>query len=105
MSKICMGCGIALQDSDEQALGYTPNLENNYCKRCFRLKNYGEKRIEERILDEDILKKVNSNTGMAFFFVDFFNINSYYLSLYQKIKITKVLVISKSDIFRKEIKY
>ena len=105
MSKICMGCGIALQDSDEQALGYTPNLENNYCKRCFRLKNYGEKRIEERILDEDILKKVNSNTGMAFFFVDFLNINRYSLALYQKINIPKVLVISKSDILRKEMKY
>lgn len=105
MSKICMGCGVILQDSDNQALGYTPNLDNDYCKRCFRLKNYGEKIVEERILDEDILKKVNGNTGMAFFFVDFLNINRYAISLFQRIEIPKVFVVSKSDILRKEMKY
>lgn len=105
MSKICMGCGVILQDSDNQALGYTPNLDNDYCKRCFRLKNYGEKIVEERILDEDILKKVNGNTGMAFFFADFLNINRYAISLFQRIEIPKVFVVSKSDILRKEMKY
>ena len=41
MSKICMGCGVILQDSDNQALGYTPNLDNDYCKKCFRRQGSG----------------------------------------------------------------
>lgn len=105
MSKICMGCGVILQDTDEHALGFTPDLKKDYCKRCFRLKNYGEKKEEERILENDIFKKVNSNTGLAFFFVDFLNINRYSVSLFQKIQIPKVFVVSKSDILRREMKY
>ena len=35
MSK-CIGCGIALQNTDKEKLGYTKNLENKYCERCFK---------------------------------------------------------------------
>ena len=45
MNKRCIGCGKILQDQDKSSEGYTPNLKNEYCMRCFRLKNYGEKKI------------------------------------------------------------
>ena len=104
MNKICLGCGKILQNTDENNWGYTPDLKNNYCKRCFRLKNYGEKR-EEKIDEKKILEKVNKGKGMAFFLIDFLNINKETINLFKKIKLTKVLAISKSDILRKEMKF
>ena len=40
--KKCFGCGVILQNENILNIGYTPNLENNYCMRCFKVKNYGE---------------------------------------------------------------
>lgn len=37
MTKYCKGCGVRLQDEDREAIGYTPNLEKDYCQRCFRI--------------------------------------------------------------------
>ena len=31
----CNGCGIELQDNDINSLGYTDNLSNKLCNRCF----------------------------------------------------------------------
>ena len=60
MSKICYGCGIPLQNKDENKLGYTPNLNNDLCKRCFRLKNYGEIKNNDVINNDDLLNTINS---------------------------------------------
>ena len=40
--KRCQGCGVLLQNENILQEGYTTNLENDICQRCFRLKNYGE---------------------------------------------------------------
>ena len=104
MNKKCIGCGIMMQSEDENALGYTPNLKNDYCKRCFRLKNYGEKKEKEQINEQKILHKVNQSSGLAFFLIDFLNINKKTIHLFNQIKIPKVLIISKSDTLRKEMK-
>lgn len=103
MNKICIGCGIPLQNEDKSKKGYTPNLKNVYCMRCFRLKNYGEKKEGETVLESSILKKVNKGVGLAFFLVDFLNINKETMSIFHKIKIPKVLIISKCDTLRKEM--
>ena len=42
MTKCCKGCGIVLQNEDDKALGYVPNLEADYCQRCFRIRHYGD---------------------------------------------------------------
>lgn len=47
MNKICKGCGETLQSNNPNMPGYFPNnksgnLDNIICKRCFRLKHYGE---------------------------------------------------------------
>ena len=38
----CLGCGIKLQNDSPIELGYTTNLDNKICERCFKLKNYGQ---------------------------------------------------------------
>ena len=36
----CVGCGIKLQNKNVNEVGYTPDLKNELCERCFKLKNY-----------------------------------------------------------------
>lgn len=105
MTKKCIGCGITLQDINKDELGYTPNLNNTYCMRCFRLKNYGEKKLDETINEENIISKVNKGIGVAFFLIDYLNINNYTLNIFKKIKLKKVLVISKIDVLRRDMKF
>ena len=38
----CKGCGIELQNTDKDSVGYVVNLEQEYCQRCFRLSHYGD---------------------------------------------------------------
>lgn len=104
MTKKCIGCGVPLQSEDKNALGYTLDIKKDYCRRCFRLKNYGEKKGTDYIDFQKMLKIVNKSDAIAFFLVDFLNINLTVLEFFKKIKIPKVLVISKSDTLRNEMK-
>lgn len=105
MIKKCIGCGVILQDTDKNVLGYTPNIKNEYCMRCFRLKNYGEKKENETVNEEAIIKKVNKSKGIVFFLIDYLNLNKYTLDIFKKINLPKVLIVSKSDTLRKEMKF
>lgn len=105
MNKKCMGCGLTLQNVNKEEKGYTPNIDKDYCMRCFRLKNYGEKNLNESIDMDDIFNKVNNGKGIVFFFVDYLNINNYTINLFKKIDLKKVLVVSKIDILRKDMKF
>lgn len=105
MIKKCMGCGLDLQDSDITGLGYTPDLKNDYCKRCFRLKNYGEKKEGEEVASEYIITRINKSKGVVFFLVDYLNINKFTIDIFKKINLPKALVISKSDTLRKDMKF
>ncbi len=105
MTKKCIGCGLELQNIYKDDKGYTPNLDYVYCKRCFRLKNYGEKDETEVVDQNMIINKVNKGKGVAFFLIDYLNINKYTLDIFKKIKLDKVLVISKCDTLRKDMKF
>ncbi len=65
----CQGCGLILQNENENQEGFTPNIDAPICKRCFRSKNYGEfsnnlntfyelKEIEE-IKDDNVIMIVD----------------------------------------------
>ncbi len=103
MNKKCLGCGLILQTKDKSLPGFTSDIKKDYCRRCFRLKHYGEKK-NEHIDELKVLAQVNKSNALAFFLVDFLNINAKTLHIFNQITIPKVLVISKSDILRKEMK-
>ena len=105
MNKKCLGCGLTLQNTSETSLGYTPDLNNTYCKRCFRLKNYGEKKNENIIDNKELLKRINKRKGVVFFLIDYLNINKETINYFQEINLPKALIISKCDILRKDIKF
>lgn len=104
MTKKCMGCGITLQDSSPYTLGYTPNLENDYCERCFKITHYNVKiDAELGINNEELLSKINEKGSFVIFLCDFLNLYDEIIETYKKIKCPKMFVITKSDIIPKNI--
>ena len=102
----CVGCGIKLQEKDKNELGYTPNLNNELCERCFKLKNYNILTNKGINIDNDkLINKINELNSCVLFLVDFINLDSEVIDAYKKIKSKKILIITKADIIPKNIKY
>ena len=102
----CFGCGIKLQEKDKNELGYTPNLNNALCERCFKLKNYNILTNKGINIDNDkLINKINELNTCVLFLVDFINLDSEVIDAYKKIKSKKILIITKADIIPKNIKY
>jgi len=97
----CIGCGINLQNKDINTIGYTTNIENKLCERCFKLKNYGKYQTVS-LDNEDYLKIINSipSSNLVVYTTDILN-----LSIKIPTNLTKViLVVTKKDILPKSIK-
>lgn len=100
----CKGCGIILQSEDKKKIGYTPDIKNELCQRCFKLKNYNTLINNGVKIDNDkLIKRINSLNVYVLFLVDFLNIDSEAMDLYKKINVNKTLVITKEDIIPKNI--
>lgn len=108
MSKKCVGCGAVFQFVDPLKPGFIE--EENYekvslCKRCFRIKNYGdyvnvEKDNEDyqRIFDEIKLKK-----DLVLFLCDILTLDES-LNYINNFSGKVVLVITKKDLLPKSVK-
>ncbi len=102
----CVGCGIKLQNKNVNEVGYTPNLNNELCERCFKLKNYNVLTNKGINIDNDkLINKINELNTCVLFLVDFINLDSEVIDAYKKIKSKKILIITKADIIPKNIKY
>jgi|GEM_PF-651704 len=44
----CLGCGATLQIEDPQKIGYVSKKGQEYCRRCFRLRNYNDLTLDVR---------------------------------------------------------
>ncbi len=106
----CIGCGSTLQFVDENKIGYIDksllekkDLENLYCKRCFKLKNYN---IYSPVTDIDFNKinnevKINKNAILVMI-IDVFMIDSTFIdnlySIYGKKDL--IIILSRYDCFK-----
>ena len=97
----CEGCGVVLQDVNKEELGYTSNLENTICERCFRLKNYGEYRVVS--LNNDDYKEIINTIPKDALIVYVADILSLNLTNIPSFKNT-ILVLNKYDIMPKSTK-
>src|SRR5690554_3646064 len=82
----CIGCGAKLQSTEENKAGYVPSsvlkrpsseLEDIYCKRCFRLRHYNEV-AEVELTDDDFLRmlhEISSRDALVVNLVDIFDFN------------------------------
>ncbi len=104
--KFCIGCGIKLQDENISQLGYTTNLENDICSRCFRMKNYGEYQIVTNSNDDyiNILKEVNKKKDLVLYIVDCLNFGEDIASIRKYLSNKMLLVLNKRDVLPKSVK-
>lgn len=110
MAKVCVGCGAALQTTDESSPGYVPesarNNETVICRRCFRIQNYGEfSRAAlpvERYAKEVSL--VMKKPGLVLYVLDVFDLTgSFVPSLREYIGDSPVLaVVNKVDVLPRD---
>ncbi len=100
----CIGCGITLQNTDPQKLGYTKKLDNLYCERCFKTKYYNEEKVINNLDNQEIIQKINKLNLMTIFITDLLSINTSLINVYKEIKNPKVLVINKSDLIPNNLK-
>lgn len=100
MSK-CLGCGVVLQSTDKDGIGYVDNLDKDICFRCFRLKNYGEYRsvslnnIEYKSIIDNIPSKC-----LVLYVIDIMYLNIDNIPKFPNM----LLVLTKRDILPKSIK-
>ena len=104
--KHCEGCGVKLQDENILNLGYTTNLNNDLCMRCFRLKNYGEyESISSNLVDyEKILSMVNRSRELVLYVVDIVNIPEKLSIIKNYLKNDIILVLNKRDLLPMSVK-
>ena len=105
-NKKCLGCGVKLQSDNILNIGYTPNLENDYCMRCFKVKNYG---ISESITSNkedylNILKSIKKTKDLVLYIVDILNLPSDITEITNYLDNDIFLVLNKRDVLPKSIK-
>lgn len=103
--KYCIGCGVKLQDSNMLYDGYTPDLTNDICSRCFKLRNYGDYQIVTKSNEEyvDILKSVNDTKDLVLYVVDLLNIEKDIKMIRNYITNRLILVLTKRDILPRSV--
>lgn len=104
--KKCLGCGVILQDANVLQEGYTTNLENDICQRCFRLKNYGEYQVVTKSNEEyiNILKSVAETKDLVLYVTDLLNLEKNLEQIRNLIPNKMILVLNKKDALPKSVK-
>ncbi len=103
MSK-CIGCGIKLQNTFKDKLGYTNKLDNPYCARCFKTIHYNMDIKVNDINNYDIINKINKLGYYTIFITDLISLNKELINNYNLINNNKILVINKCDIIPDNLK-
>ncbi len=100
----CIGCGAVLQSTAEDKAGYVPSsvlkresseLQDVYCRRCFRLRHYNEVSDVE-LTDDDFLRMLNeisSKDALIVNLVDVFDLNGTVVSGMQRFAGDNPLII------------
>lgn len=106
MNKKCLGCGVELQDENMLLDGYTVNLENDLCKRCFRLKNYGEYQATTKTNEEyqQILEAVGKTKDLVVYVTDVLNVEQDLYDIRKFLPNKILLVLNKRDVIPKSVK-
>lgn len=103
--KHCIGCGIKLQNSNILFEGYTIDLSNDLCSRCFRITNYGEYQLVSKSNEEniEILKSIGNTKDLVLYIVDLLNIPKNINMIREYMDNRIILVLTKRDVLPKSI--
>jgi len=102
MNKTCQGCGAPLQNTDLNAIGYVPDLNQTVCRRCFRLKHYGDVSVikKDEVVLKDLLTQLKKVEGTFVLLIDLLNYDVRILDMMETHFKDRpvILVITKSDL-------
>lgn len=108
MIKKCSGCGAIFQSSNKNGEGYIES--ENYdkaviCKRCFRIKNYGEYNIvnKDNLDYKKIFDEIKEKKDLVLFLCDILKLDDT-LNKLNDFKGRVILIITKLDLLPKSVK-
>jgi len=109
MNKKCSGCGVTLQTDKPEIEGYIePEMyeKSKICRRCFRLKFYGDYIFVHRNNDdyEDFMQKISKTGDLIIYVVDVLNISEELINVDKLLNNPFLLVLSKKDVLPKSVK-
>lgn len=107
--KTCKGCGIELQNIDQNKVGYVKELNQEYCQRCFRLIHYNDiKELSRSKISNEYIRNIYNEHKDDLFvlIIDIFEALIFNIdNLINEFKDKKViLVVNKIDLLPKNIK-
>lgn len=107
MANKCLGCGIELQYTKPEEIGFAMNETVKYCQRCYKMKNFNQ--VPDTFLDNEefikILKEVGASKKPVVWVVDLFDFAGSYLELVEKYlkKNPIILVGNKIDLLPRSV--
>lgn len=107
MIKKCVGCGAILQDNNPLIEGYTTVLTNDLCKRCFRMKNYGEYEFvtKDNLEYVKILNNIKNKSCLVLYIVDLLAIPKDITKIKEYVGDNEIiLILNKKDVLPYKIK-
>lgn len=104
--KYCTGCGVKLQNNDENILGYVDDLSKKLCMRCFKLINYGVYQgVNSEIIDyQKIFNKIKKTKSIIIYVVDILNIPNDIDEIIKNLGNKWILVLNKRDLLPLSVK-
>lgn len=95
----CIGCGSILQTIDSNKEGYTKDINNSFCERCFRIKHYNDYKLITKDNNDfiNILSNINKK-DLVVLVVDLFNIPKELEILNEYLDNDILLVLTKRDL-------
>ena len=108
MNRKCIGCGVILQSTDPNKVGYIEKsiLSDAFvCKRCFRIKNYGEYNIvkKDTLNYKKIFDEIKDKKELVLFICDILKLDDTLNSI-NDFNYKVILVITKKDLLPKSVK-
>lgn len=106
--KKCKGCGIELQTTYKDKIGYVVDTEQDYCQRCFRLTHYGDvTNLNTSHVNNENIYKIYEKYSKGLFVVIIDILDSLILKDDDLLDIFKVynvlLVVNKTDLLPSNI--
>ena len=96
----CLGCGAILQNEFKDKEGYTFDLNNKFCERCFNIKHYNKYIYVANKDYNDIIRKIDLSGDLVLLVTDFLNLyNLDELTL----KSPVILVLTKADLIPRSV--
>lgn len=108
MTNKCIGCGAIFQSENPKGEGYIKeeNKDNALvCKRCFRIKNYGDYKVVDKSIEdyEKIFNIVKKQKDLVLYLCDILTLNDK-LNELNSFNRPVILVITKIDLLPKSVK-